>query len=483
MGPFFVVRITVGRLDFFREMPNMRHRDASHLLCPDPNMNTTSSLPLFWRACALLLLLLVTACGRELSDAELLARDKADLADKLTSNKVLSYKFCKLILRSAAEPGAEDAKTREFQSIAEPLFIRIFMLKNGGVAALGVSDYLGLYTGYLELKDYVATTDEDIYPPLLEVFGQIYDSTRAPQPLPKEERLILQNVEHAALSGLVMLSKDMGRPIALYECAETEPQYLADGEVKTLLQFYRGFIFFQAGFYYVAHEALSDNISWLSAHQEVPLHYMQALFHFEDLQSAKAHIAYRALNYLLRGIDQAMMERDIDQERALEDFEHFIADAKEVGLDNELVWVVEAYLYMKREEHDKAIAALRKLRASPLLSSKEKDAIDETIGYLQEREPDKALNGVYDNVFMGKIVVSYMLARLAEVDWKALAKKHDIPYTEEIFATVDQLETTIQNIDRYTDLDTIAAVGMQVEKKAEEQGKSLLEKAKEWWEK
>ena len=193
----------------------MRHRNASHLLCPDPNMNTTSSLSRLWRACALLLLLLATACGRELSDAELLARDKADLAEKLTSNKVLSYKFCKLILRSAAEPGAEDAKTREFQSIAGPLFIRIFKLEKGGVAALGVSDYLGLYTGYLELKDFVATTDEDIYPPLLEVFGQIYDSTHAPQPLPKEERLVLQNVEHAALSGLVMLSKDMGRPIAL----------------------------------------------------------------------------------------------------------------------------------------------------------------------------------------------------------------------------------------------------------------------------
>lgn len=429
----------------------------------------------------LVLLLLATACG-ELSDAELLARDKADLADKLSSNKVFSYKFCKLVLRSAHAPGAEDPATREFAAAALPLYNTVLKFDKNAKTKPGIGDYLRLYTTYLELKDYVTKTDEDIYPPLVEALGLVYAIDSQPQPLTKEERLIMQNVEHAALSGLVMLSKDLGRPIALYECAETEPQFLPDGEVKTLLQLYRGFIFFQAGFYYVAHEALSDNISWLSAHPQVPLRYMQALFHFDDLNTAKAHTAYRALNYLLRGMDQLMMERDIDEERALDDFGHFIEDAKAVGMDNELVWVVEAYLYMKKEESDKAITALQKLRGSPLLSSKEKDAIAETIGYLQDRAPDKALNRVYDNVFMGRIVVTYMLARLAEVDWKALMLEQDIPHTEEIFATVDQLKTTIQQIDRYTDLDTIAAVGMQVEQKAEEQGKSLWNKAKDWWE-
>lgn len=436
---------------------------------------------LFSALAVLALLFLATACG-ELSDAELLARDKADLADKLSSNKVFSYKFCKLILRSASAPGSEDPATREFAAAALPLYNTVLKFDKNAKTKPGIGDYLRLYTTYLELKDYVTKTDEDIYPPLVEALGLVYAIDSQPQPLTKEERLIMQNVEHAALSGLVMLSKDLGRPIALYECAETEPQFLPDGETKTLLQLYRGFIFFQAGFYYVAHEALSDNIKWLSAHPQVPLHYMQALFHFDDLNTAKAHTAYRALNYLLRGMDQLMMERDIDEERALDDFGHFIEDAKAVGMDNELVWVVEAYLYMKNEESDKAIVALQKLRGSPILSSKEKDAIAETIGYLQDRDPDKALNGVYDNVFMGRIVVTYMLARLAEVDWKALMQKQDIPHTEEIFATVDQLKTTIQQIDRYTDLDTIAAVGMQVEQKAEEEGKNLWNKAKDWWE-
>lgn len=427
-------------------------------------------------------------CGRELTDEELLARDKADLADRLNSNKVLSYKFCKLILRSASQPGSEDPKTKEFQTIATPLYVKILKVNKGGMSALGVSDYIGLYTDYLSLKDFVIETDEDIYPTIVEALNLTYHSDSSGKPLrfSKEEKLVVQNVEHAALSGLVMLSKDLGRSIALYECAETEPQYLKDGEAKTLLQFYRGFIFFQAGFYYLSQEDLGANIQWLTDHAKLPLPFMQETFKLDKLNTVKAHIAFRGFNYLMRGFDRLMMDRDIDHERALEDFEHFIADAKEVGLDNELVWVVEAYLYMKREEHDKAIAALKKLRASPLLSSKEKDAIDETIGYLDEREAGKALNTVYDNVFMGKIVISYMLARLSEIDWQELMKENDIPHTDEIFATIGQLETTIQNIDQYTNTDSIAAVGKEVGEEVvegvEEGSKNLWDKAKEWWE-
>ena len=76
-------------------------------------------------AFALLSLLLAPACGRELTDTELLARDRAELVDHLNSHKVLSYKFCKLILRSASMPGSEDPKTREFLAVASPLYARL----------------------------------------------------------------------------------------------------------------------------------------------------------------------------------------------------------------------------------------------------------------------------------------------------------------------------------------------------------------------
>ncbi len=438
-------------------------------------------------AFALLSLLLAPACGRELTDTELLARDRAELVDHLNSHKVLSYKFCKLILRSASMPGSEDPKTREFLAVASPLYARLLKADRVGYAELGVSDYIGLYTDYLNFRDFVFETDEDVFPTVTEALILSYHAgpEEAAFRLNKDEKLLYQNVEHAALSGLVMLSKDLGRSIALYECAETEPQFLPDGEAKTLLQFYRGFIFFQAGFYYISQEALSTNIEWLTAHAKLPLPFMQETFDLDKLSTVKAHIAFRGFNYLMRGFDRTMMEREIDEERALDDFEHFIADAKEVGLDNELVWVVEAYLYMKREEHEKAIVALKKLRASPLLSEDERESITETISYLDDREAGKALNKVYDNVFMGKIVVTYMLAKLKDVDWQALMKEHNVPHTDEIFSTVNNLKTTIQNIDRYTDSDTLTKVGLEVGTEVvdgvEEESRSLWQKAKDWW--
>ncbi|MFN8397978.1 MAG: hypothetical protein U0176_25400, partial [Bacteroidia bacterium] len=93
---------------------------------------------------------------------------------------------------------------------------------------------------------------------------------------------------------------------------------------------------------------------------------------------------------------------------------------------------------------------------------------------------------VYDNVFMGKIIISYMLARLSEIDWQELMKENDVPHTEEIFGTIARLETTIKGIDRYTNTDTIAAVGQElgedVVNGVEKESKNLWDKAKEWWE-
>lgn len=435
----------------------------------------------------ILCILLLPSCNRELTDAELLARDKSQLADHLNSNKVLSYKFCKLILRSASLPDAEDPETQDFLKVAKPLYARVLKADRVGIEALGVADYIGLYTDYLSLKDFVLETDEDLFPTVTEALILTYHTVpgEAAFRLSKDEKLLYQNIEHAGLSGLVMLSKDLGRSIALYECAETEPEFLPDREAKTLLQFYRGFIFFQAGFYYVSQEALTTNIDWLTVHAKLPLPFMQKTFDLDKLNTAKAHIAFRGFNYLMRGFDRMMMERDIDEKRALDDFEHFIADAKEVGIDNELVWLIEAYLYMKREEHAKAIVALKKLSASPLLDEDERASIDETIAYLDDRESGKALNKVYDNVFMGKIVVTYMLAKLKDVDWQALMKENNVPHTDEIFGTVANLQTTIQNIDRYTDTDTIAKVGLEVENDVvegvEEESKGLWQKAKDWW--
>ena len=438
---------------------------------------------------SILLLPLASACKENLSDAELLERDKIELRDHLDGNKVLSYKFCKLVLRSLGAPDQkDDARMMAFKAKAEPIFSRFFKYQNVDPESLGVLDYINLYRDYLALKDFVIETDEDIFPSLIEALTTVYyiENQDIKFELPPEKKLLYQNIEHAALSGLVMLSKDLGRSIALYECAETEPQFLPDGEAKILLQFYRGFLFFQAGLFYLSEKAYTNNIQWLEQNPQLDLTFTKGTLDLDKGKNEKAYLAYHGMNHLMRGIDRLMMEREIDEERALQDFEKFVQDAKEAGLDVEPVWVVEAYLYMKREENEKAIEALQKLKKSILLSLKEKDAIEETIQYLKDREAGKALNSVYDNVFMSKIIIQYMVARLKDVDWEKLMLENDIPHTKEIFGTIHSLEGVVLNIDQYTNTDTIANVGKEIAKdvteKVTNESKNLWEKAKNWWE-
>jgi hypothetical protein len=197
---------------------------------------------------------------------------------------------------------------------------------------------------------------------------------------------------------------------------------------------------------------------------------------------SQANKGLHALNVLFRGFDRLMMERDIDEERAMQDFEAFVKDMEEMGVENELTWTVAAYLYMKKEDSEKAIVELSKLRNSKLIGEKERSSIDETIGYLKDREPGKALNRVYDNVFIGRIAVRYALALLSEIDWRKLMIENDIPHADEAFKTFDRVETVIAGIDQYTNMDSLAADGKGLLKSVEEGGKGLLEKAADWWE-
>jgi hypothetical protein len=84
------------------------------------------------------------------------------------------------------------------------------------------------------------------------------------------------------------------------------------------------------------------------------------------------------------------------------------------------------------------------------------------------------------------------IARWYRKDWKQLMLDHDVPYTEEIFATIDRIQEIIKNIDRYTDTDVWEDVGSEVGQKvivegekmteeATEEGGNLWDRIKAWW--
>ncbi|CAM1363316.1 conserved hypothetical protein [Tenacibaculum litoreum] len=419
----------------------------------------------------LLSFFLITSCfNKEKTDEELLEKDKIELKENLDSYKITTYKFGKILIRSSAEKDTISTEFLSFKKDLDKIFNKVVKYDVKNPENLSLLDYILIYRDYKKMEDFIMKTDEDVFPTLVDAFNVIYgDSISKKREYYKgKEKEYVQNIEHAILSAVVILSKDLGKEVSLYECTKTNPELLPDSEIKTLLQYFRGFLFFEKGLYYLSEDEISRNINWLNNNKNVDLPYTRAFFQWGNLDNESTHLGLHSLNHLFRGFDRLMMDREIDEKRALEDFEAFLKDANKIGLNNEITWSIETYLYLKNEENEKAIATLTKLKTSTLLSSEDKKRIDESIEYVKNREPGKVLNGFYDKFFLSKIATKYMYVILSKVDWEKVMKKQNVPHTDEIFKTIDNLKSFIDNLKKYGSTEEL-----------KNKGKSLWSKTKE----
>ncbi|MGG6230469.1 short-chain dehydrogenase [Tenacibaculum sp. SDUM215027] len=419
----------------------------------------------------LLLFLLTISCfDKEKTDEELLEKDKIELKENLDSYKIATYKFGKILIRSSAEKDTISTEFQSFKKDLDRIFNKVVKYDIENPENLSLLDYILIYRDYKRMEDFIMKTDEDIFPTLVDAFNVIYGDSisKKREYYNGKEKEYVQNIEHAILSAVVILSKDLGKEVSLYECTKTNPELLPDSEIKTLLQYFRGFLFFEKGLYYLSEDEISRNINWLNNNKNVDLPYTRAFFQWGNLDNESTHLGLHSLNHLFRGFDRLMMEREIDEKRALEDFEAFLKDANKIGLNNEITWSIETYLYLKNEENEKAIASLTKLKTSDLLSSEDKKRIDESIEYVKNRESGKVLNGFYDKFFLSKIATKYMYAILSKVDWEKVMKKQNVPHTDEIFKTIDNLKNFIDNLKKYASTEDL-----------KNKGKSLWNKTKE----
>ncbi|GAA3957653.1 hypothetical protein GCM10022246_09240 [Pedobacter ginsengiterrae] len=421
--------------------------------------------------------ILFSACSNEKTDEVLLALDKQKLEENINYDKIIFYKFAKIAVRSNAVLDTNMAEYQKFSSKTQNILATMHQLDTNK-KSISVVEALQLYSDYRKVKNLVKETDEDVFPGIIEGFNVLYGAPKIDlKTVDPKEKVRYQNIEHAILSMAVLTTRDLGQPFALYECSKTQPELLKDSEIKTLLEFVRGFLFFGNNLFYLSEDGLSRNIKWLDKNEKIPLPYTKAFFGWRNLSDEQTHTAFHGMNYLFRGFDRMRMERKIDEERSLEDFDLFVKDMNKLGLQNELVWIVDAYLNLKRENPEKAIPALEKLITSPLFSDNEREAIQQTIDYVKERESDEALKGVYDKAFMAKLVSKYMISVLAKIDWEKVMQENNVPHTKEIFAGINKFKVMSNSVSRYTQPSTIENGKNEITKK----GSELLKKAKSVW--
>ncbi len=419
----------------------------------------------------------VSSCSKEKSDQELLERDCERLEKHLVSYKVTPYKFGKIAIRSSV---ATDSISRDYQNFKADLngiADRVIHYENVALETPSVKDYITMYRDYKKMEDFVRETDEDVFPTLTDVINTLQaDSNQTEWTLLQgQDKIETQNIEHAFLSVVALGTKNLGKEIALYECSKTNPELLPSSEIKTLLQLMRGLLFLDKKLYYLSEDELTRNIQWLDSNPNMHLPLTRHIFDWGHLNNQQAHTALHGLNHMLRAIDRFMMEREIDHERAIDDLEVFLTDAREIGLDNEIIWAVETYVYIENEETDKAIEALSKLKQSDLLSSRERQSIDEYIAYLKNREPGSKLNKVYDKFFLGKIATKYVIRVVKNVDWNQFFEEHNMESASRLLETIHRLEELTEGLYKLSHVDNMKEEG----KKLEDKGLELLDKARE----
>ena len=419
-----------------------------------------------------LALFLFSACSSEKTDEELLEQDRIALNESLVSGKVIPYKFVKLMVRGYASEDTTSAKFKAFKRDSDKLVQKMLELNHAD--ELSVKDYWAMYQVYDQMDEFVTQTDEDEFPVVVDAFRKFWDGTKSTHYFKGKEKAAQEAREHAFLSVLAMASSSLGSDVALYECAETDVELLPDSELKGQLRFVRGFVFMQKGFYYLSENEYSNNLEWLKNNKNLDLTYTINALQLGKFNKEESYTAFRAMNHLYRGIDRLMMEREIDHERALEDFEQVLKDCKKLKIDNEAVWAVEIYVYLEKGKNDKAIASLNKLKKSKLLTADDKALVDECIGYLQKDDSESALKEVYDKVFMLKIASSFTYNRIKNVDTNKLMKKSKVPNASKIANKTRVLENAVEQIDSFSNGETLK----EAAKKAGEEGESLLEEVK-----
>ncbi len=435
------------------------------------------SIDIYMKQGIYLLLLLLTIGCSEKSDEYLLEQDRVKLNESLDAYSVSGYKFGKIAVRASIEKDTVSLEFQTFKSDFQRIYDRIGKHNLGNVENLSPIEYFSMYRDYKKMEDFIMETDEDIFPTISDVFSVMNEggSIHKTEYLKGDEKLKTQSIEHAVLSALAVFWSELGKDVALYECSKTNAEVLPDTELKMLLQLLRGFLFFENGLYYLSEYEFTRNIAWLEKNENANLSDSRYFLNWGNVDNRTTHIGLHGLNHLLRGLNRQMMERKIDKKRALQDFEVFLQDAQEIGLDNESVWAIEVFVYLKNDEQEKAMASLSKLQKSDLMSSKEKERIDESINYLKDRKSDEVLNGVYDNYFMARVVGKYTYSVLADIDWNKVLTEKNVPHAKEMLTAANNIKSFVTKLEKYGSNEKLD----ETQKEIEQKGKDLWEKTKQ----
>jgi hypothetical protein len=309
---------------------------------------------------------LISLSGCDFFDTESgIEKDTNEQKEILNGLFVTYWKGAKLSIRSI--PTDENTKAIDFQKIKQQqakdlnlgkhlsniydseMFLNDDRSEDKEVFA--AKEFVEFAQEIFTMADAIEDLDEDDYPTFLEI---IHHSNRVLQDKPFELPKDWNNSMDHWMFALVMESRFGFGSWKTYELQKLHPQDLVTSDYRVVANLHKGIDHLRNQWYYLADESFTQAIAEAN-NPDITLqgHSKDLLVEakISDLEpEAQFRLVTRASSYLLRGFSRHQADSEELNEKALGDIEAAIADFHSLGIENELVWIAESYLYIKKED-------------------------------------------------------------------------------------------------------------------------------------
>lgn len=354
--------------------------------------------------------LCVLASCRLFSCDEPIERERKELARANESVELVLYRGIKVSLRSAPL-GDVNESGREVARLTRHIFETISRGTDTTTRTppLSTVEYLKIAREFYGLRHALRETDEDQFPTILEnslaLSGKQLNASKA-------LGFYTSAHEHFALAIAWLALRQAPRSFRVYETGKIDSKALGL-PFRLASHLLKGATFLSEGWPYMAEAEMTDYLDLLEGQ---PRSVIVALEAGSGVRK-DADVVYAGLHapgVLLRGFCRL---KQGNKKHAIEDFEVFLTDAETAGLEGEAVWLVGAYVTISNGEQERAKGYLRKLHGSRIWNIDQRTLIQGATEALERRDPESSLNVLTDKVIITKLVITYVLHELSQVDW------------------------------------------------------------------
>jgi len=356
-------------------------------------------------------LILFFSCGK--SDEDMRKKEEKKMQEQLNNPKLQLYKSMKIALRSTATVG----QNPELDSARKSAFLLVGTVLHEGASLLDKSkpveihplELFALAKDVYDTKEVLLKTDEDSLPTLLANIFYVFTGSANIKSdfFPVSYN---NNHEHIVLSLLWQTTPSAPKDFALYEVYKSDEKDISDLNLRLVYQLTKSFVLMENEYFYHSYDKCNEYLKYMEDNKDlISKTPMINMVNQGFGPSEQSYYQFHGMGLIVRALDEDKMKKE---KESLNDMELFLEDMQKGGLDNELTWLVDAYVHIKKEEFDKAVPALEKLQKSDKISAPEKQAITELLAFIKARKKDSALNMFNDKLAFGKIAFHLMTERL-----------------------------------------------------------------------